>query len=83
MSIYKEPCGGFTAARLDTENGAELHARYVNDGDNTFIVGTREADIAGKKRGTVRAWYFDLEACKEAAQFFSELAGELKRRGAE
>lgn len=64
----KTDVGGFDRASMDADNGADLRAKY--DDDDSFKVTMTDAD----------GWYFDEDACREAAEFFTKLADELKRR---
>jgi|TARA_Y100000034_G_scaffold121636_1_gene166112 hypothetical protein len=73
MAIETDAPEGFEEATLHTDNAAYLYAKF-NSGkhDNAFHV--RVACECG--------WYFDEEACEEAAEFFLALADELRRKAA-
>lgn len=67
---------------METESGAELVAVYNVIGP--FKVFKVALDSRALKGGFIRAnyWHFDEEACREAAEFFTRLADDLKERGA-
>jgi hypothetical protein len=58
---------GFTEANLKTSDGARLYASLVC---GAFGVSTLENN---------GQWYFSEKCCREAAEFFNQLADELDR----
>lgn len=68
----------FDEADMFTITGSALYARFSYTVNN-FFVSMSEEGVERKETG-VDGWWFDEESCREAAEFFTKLADELKRR---
>lgn len=68
----------FDEADMFTITGSQLHARFSYNVNNFYVSTTKEG-VERQETG-VDGWWFDEESCREAAEFFTKLADELKRR---
>lgn len=69
----------FDEADMFSGTGAKLHARFSYHVHH-FFVSTSKDGVERMEPGA-DGWWFDEDSCREAAEFFTKLANELKRRG--
>lgn len=72
---------GFDAAVLHAECGASLFARREEADDVVNFYVAMACERGQPKFGT--GYYFDADACREAAKFFTALSREIERREAD